>query len=222
MNKEHTALVLIDMQQETNYNLPQLKDILKKTRELATVCREQGIPVIYTRQVNRADGIGLSSMEPITNEGRPFYYDASSSSIDIFPEIAPHEEDVVVDKYRWSAFYETPLDLFLRNQGITDLIMAGFVTDGCLMTSTYDAYFRDYTMHMVHDLTATTSEGAHMSAHLTMGSWIYNMTYYTAMGMMKKLNGADYQSFKPEQPDSLPFTPETLRETFENTILKHT
>ncbi|PSL40842.1 nicotinamidase-related amidase [Salsuginibacillus halophilus] len=222
MNPATTALILIDMQKETNYELPELDGILAKTKTLADECRAQGIPVIYTRQINRADQIGLSKGEPITSDNKPYYYNDDSDAVEIFDEIAPKSGEIVIDKYRWSAFFETSLDLMLRGQGITDVIMAGFVTDGCLMTSTYDAYFRDYQVHMVHDLTATTSQGAHMAAHLMMGSWIYNITFYRAVEMGRYLRGESYQSFAPAGPDSLQFESDHLAQVFHETIGQNT
>ncbi|WP_394706925.1 cysteine hydrolase family protein [Marispirochaeta sp.] len=40
-----------------------------------------------------------------------------------------------MDKYRWSAFYQTSLELFLQSTGAKNIIIGGLVTDGCLMTS---------------------------------------------------------------------------------------
>jgi len=121
----------------------------------------------------------------------------------------------VVDKHRWSAFYDTSLDLYLRNLGIEHVIIGGLVSDGCLMTSVFDAYFRDYQVNLVKDICATTNTGAHMSSMLIMSNWVYNLKVYDTQELIKKLNGEEHRVWEATEPDSLQFTPDNLKETFE-------
>ncbi|SES01244.1 Nicotinamidase-related amidase [Salipaludibacillus aurantiacus] len=216
MNEKNTALLLIDLQKESQFGITQIEDIKDKTSELIGVCRKKNVPVIFTRQINRADNRGLSNGEPLTSEGEPKFYNSSTEHCDILEGIDVREEDLVIDKYRWSAFHETPLDLMLRNMGIKHLIVGGFVTDGCVMTSVFDAYFRDYQIHLVKDICSTTNEGAHMSSIMIMANWIYDMTIYNSAEMVKRLNNSPYQAWIGTEPDSLKFTPETMRTVFNN------
>src|SRR5699024_5117737 len=141
MNIKETALLLIDLQKESNFGLQHMDEVMKKTEDVIAACRELNIPIIYTRQINRNDGIGLSKGEQLNADGTPFYYNETKGNHEIMEEIAPEAGDIVIDKHRWSAFYETNLDLVLRSLGVKHLIVGGVVTDGCVMTTVYDAYF---------------------------------------------------------------------------------
>ncbi|WP_277673536.1 cysteine hydrolase family protein [Piscibacillus halophilus] len=212
--KSKTALVLIDLQKESNFGINNMDRVIQNTKEIIKTSKASNIPVIYTRQINRFDGIGLSIGEPLNVDGTPYYYNSDTEQVDIFDEIKPDKDDIVIDKYRWSAFHETSLDLILRNLGVTDIIIGGVVTDGCLMTSTFDAYFRDYKIHLIEDMCGASNEGAHMSAMITMANWIYNLKIYNTNNMKKKINGEQHNFWEANKVDSLKFTPETLREQY--------
>ncbi|UCZ54431.1 cysteine hydrolase [Bacillus shivajii] len=220
MQKHQTALVLIDLQKESNFGLVNMDAVVKHTKRLIKACRSANIPIIYTRQINRVDNIGLSVGEPSNDDGSPFFYNSNTDQIEIIDELKPEESDIVIDKYRWSAFYETPLDLILRSLGVTELFIGGVVTDGCLMTSVFDAYFRDYNIHLIHDISSASNEGAHKSSILTMANWIYNLKVYDTENIVKKIQGGSYDCWKPAQVDSLHFTAENMDEQFQKIINK--
>ncbi|SFE28562.1 Nicotinamidase-related amidase [Lentibacillus persicus] len=214
MNKSNTALVLIDMQKESEFGIENVDSVVKNTEQLIAACRKIGIPIIYTRHINREDTIGLSNKEPLNDKGTPVFYDNGTEAVEIFDQIKPEDGDIVIDKYRWSGFYETSLDLMLSNMGVEHLIMGGFVTDGCLMTSVYDAYFRDYQVNLVKDMCGATNEGAHTASIMIMANWVYDLAIFDTSEMIKKLNGESYKSWESTYPDQLQFTPENMRETF--------
>lgn len=214
MDLKKTALVLIDLQKESDFGIEGVETAVKNSEKLIDQCRKNDIPIIYTRQINRADKIGLSFGEPLDNEGAPIYYSTNTDSYEVLDEIAPRKDDVIIDKYRWSAFYETSLDLLLRSIGVKHVIIGGFVTDGCLMTSVFDGYFRDYQINLVKDICGTSNEGAHMASILIMANWVYGIHIYNTDQLVNKLNNQPYKVWKSPGPDSLQFTPENMREVF--------
>lgn len=209
-----SALVLIDLQKESNFGIAGVENVIRQTKELIQMCRKQKIPIIYTRQINRDDTVGLSDEEPLKKDGTPVYYSTDTDNYKIFDEIAPEEGDIIIDKYRWSAFYATNLDLILRNLGVKHIMIGGFVTDGCLMTSVFDGYFRDYQINLVKDICGASNEGSHMAAILMMANWVYNLHIYNTDQLVKKLNNETYRVWKSPGPDSVQFTPENMREVF--------
>lgn len=214
MNTQESALVLIDLQKEGNFGLQNMDSVISNSKKLIDACRNKGIPIIYTRQINRKDSIGLSKGEPLKDDGSPFYYAANSENIEIFDEIKPQENDIVIDKYRWSAFYETSLDLILRSMGTKHVIIGGVVTDGCLMTSVFDAYFRDYDIHLVNDICTTSNEGAHMASLMIMANWVYNLSVYDTSNFIKQIQGESFTNWEASEADSLQFTPENMRDVY--------
>ncbi|TMN21678.1 cysteine hydrolase family protein [Lentibacillus cibarius] len=209
-----TALIIIDMQNESQFGIHGVDNIVDSTSKLIAECRKHNIPIIYTRQINRLDAVGLSKQEPLNQDDEPVFYHSGTDAIDIIDAIQPESHDIVIDKYRWSGFYQTDLDLILRSMGIKHIILGGVVTDGCVMTSVFDAYFRDYQVNLVKDICGATNEGAHMSSILTMANWIYNLAIFNSSEMIKKLSGQTYTFWESTYPDQLQFTPENLRDVF--------
>lgn len=203
------------MQKESNFDIKDMNPIVNETRKLIDKCKERHIPIIYTRQINHNDGIGLSRKEPLNQNKEPVFYNDKTDYVNIIDEIQPDKHDIVVDKFRWSGFYETQLDLILRSMGIQHIILGGFVTDGCVMTTTFDAFFRDYQVNLVKDICGATNEGSHMSSILIMANWIYNLAIFDASEMRKKLSGSMYRAWESIYPDQLQFNPENMRHAFD-------
>jgi len=67
--------------------------------------------------------------------------------------------DFWIHKNRMSGLwgYQTALDLFLEQHGITTLLFTGVNSDQCVGGSILDAYYRGYDIVLVEDCTATTS-----------------------------------------------------------------
>jgi nicotinamidase-related amidase len=79
---------------------------------------------------------------------------------ELIEPIAPAEDAIFIVKARHSIFYETPLEYMLRQQGIGKLVLAGQVTEQCILYSALDAYIR----HM--DVVVPRDAVAHIHADL--------------------------------------------------------
>lgn len=117
-----------------------------KLKELLPEARKAGVPVIYTRSAplkrskDELKGLGRKH----TNMQGTL--DAPRMST-VVEEISPEEGDLVIDKYRASAFFGTPLVSYLIFHKIDTLILAGTSTSGCIRTSAADA--SSYNYHVV-------------------------------------------------------------------------
>lgn len=92
MQNNKTALVLIDLQKESDFGLINMDSVVTHTQKIVEVAREKQMPIIYTRHINRQDGIGLSSGEPLNEDGTPYFYDSGTENIEIWDEIAPQKK----------------------------------------------------------------------------------------------------------------------------------
>lgn len=63
---------------------------------------------------------------------------------EIVDNLAVDENDIVVPKRRYSAFFGTSLDLSLRERKIDTLIVTGVVTNICVRSTINDAFFLGY------------------------------------------------------------------------------
>jgi nicotinamidase-related amidase len=69
--------------------------------------------------------------------------------------------EIVITKHRYSPFVGTPLDLYLRSNGIRTVIVTGVVTSGCVESAVRDAFFRDYFVVVPADCVASPARAAH-------------------------------------------------------------
>ena len=82
----------------------------------------------------------------------------------ITPELAPAPGDVVLRKWRYSAFYRSELAELIRRDGRDQLIVCGvYAHVGCLMT-VCDAFTRDIQAFLVGDAVADFTAGYHQWA----------------------------------------------------------
>jgi nicotinamidase-related amidase len=78
--------------------------------------------------------------------------------------IAPRDDSLFVVKARHSIFYGTPLEYLLSQEGVDRLVLAGQVTEQCILYSALDAYIRhlhvvvprDAVAHIHEDLAAAS------------------------------------------------------------------
>ncbi|WP_213737358.1 isochorismatase family cysteine hydrolase [Bradyrhizobium sp. dw_411] len=176
-----TAVIVIDMQNDfcapggwvdhlgADFR-PDRKPI-EPLQRLLPALREAGVPVIWVNWGNRPDlanmppnqihlykphGIGVGLGDPLPHNGARVL-EKDSWAAAVVDELAQAPEDIKVDKYRISGFWDTPLDSILRNLGVRSILFAGVNTDQCVLHSLTDANFLGYGCILVEDCCATTS-----------------------------------------------------------------
>jgi biuret amidohydrolase len=76
----------------------------------------------------------------------------------IIDELAPQAGDIVIEGKRGlDCFASTNLDFILRQRGVSDLAIAGFLTNCCVESTMRSAYERGYRVATLVDCTATLS-----------------------------------------------------------------
>jgi nicotinamidase-related amidase len=96
------------------------------------------------------------------NGGAPLAYTADGSpGQEIIPELPVAEGDVIVKKYRSSAFWGTNLDMLLRSNGLRSVIVTGCTTEGCVESTARDALFNDYYVVIPEDCVASDDRAQH-------------------------------------------------------------
>ncbi|HBY97517.1 MAG: cysteine hydrolase [Ardenticatenaceae bacterium] len=89
----------------------------------------------------------------------------------ILPEIAPRDDELVINKTANSAFNSSDIDRLLRHLGIHSLIVTGVGTDVCVETTARDAIDRGYNCIIVEDACATLDEESHEASLLAFAKW---------------------------------------------------
>jgi ureidoacrylate peracid hydrolase len=70
-------------------------------------------------------------------------------------ELAPQPGELVVRKHWYDAFAGTPLDGALRARSVRSLVVAGTMTDICVLATVMGAFNREYRVSVVEDAVAT-------------------------------------------------------------------
>lgn len=78
-----------------------MDEVVENASQVINACRAANIPIIYTRQINREDGIALSLGEPLNDNGTPHFYNTNGEKIEIIDEIKAQDNDIVIDKFLW-------------------------------------------------------------------------------------------------------------------------
>jgi nicotinamidase-related amidase len=176
-----TAMLVIDMQNDfchpdgwlshIGVDVSPARTPIAPLQALLPVLRSVNIPILWVNWGNRPDllnisaavrhvynptGSGVGLNDPLPANGAPVLTKGSWAAA-IVDELDPKPEDIQVDKYRMSGFWDTPLDSILRNLGRTTLLFAGVNADQCVMATLQDANFLGYDCILVQDCTATTS-----------------------------------------------------------------
>lgn len=169
-----TALVIIDMQRDflepggfgaaLGNDVSRLRSAVGPCRAMLEGARAAGLLVIHTREGHRPDltdappakvlrgppdkRIGACGpMGRILVRGEPGH--------EIIAELAPAAGEPVLDKPGKGAFYQTDLDLMLRNRGIDTLLVAGVTTEVCVHTTVREANDRGYRCLVLSDACAS-------------------------------------------------------------------
>lgn len=212
------VLLVIDMQRESLpdglYGVPKMKEVTENCYQVIQASREYSIPVVYTQHIHRPSGVDAAPGEPRAADGcTPLTYRGKAA--EILPELIPQSKDVVIQKSRYSAFYGTELTSVLKGLKAKELILTGVTTDGCVMTSVWDALAQDWPVTLVKDACGATSEGSHASAVLTLANWVYGIKIFRTAEFIKCLADKDHYAWITEKPNPLPFTANDMMELYE-------
>jgi len=172
----HTALVIVDVQNDfcspqgslatlTGADVSAAVEMAPRLVRLIDSARAAKLPVIFiqtihdetndtpqwlNRHVGEPDGTKRGGITCRTGSwGAEFY------------EVAPQPGEIVVNKYRYSAFAGTNLEIVLTTLGIHSLLFTGVATEVCVESSLRDGLFAEYYVSLVEDCAATYSQEAH-------------------------------------------------------------
>ncbi len=184
----HTALVVIDMQHDfcrpggafdaLGIDLSMYPPMLPRLARLIDGARGAGVLVIYIQMTVLPGQRGESPAQLRFNmrlhsgahgPAAPLLYTIEGSAGHaIIPEVAPRPGDLIVRKYRSSAFWGTNLDMLLRSNGVKTVVVSGCTTEGCVESTARDALFNDYYVVIPEDCVASDDRGQHEASLLLM------------------------------------------------------
>ncbi len=162
LNPETTALVLIDLQQgiAAMPTEPLTADkVVKNAQRLTEAFHKVKAQVILVRVAGAPDGKDMlrpEADEPIMRRG-----EMPKDWANIVLQLTPKENDLLITKRQWGAFYGTELDLELRRRKITTLVLGGIATNFGVESTARDAYERGYNLIFASDAMAARTSADH-------------------------------------------------------------
>jgi bifunctional isochorismate lyase/aryl carrier protein len=155
------ALLIHDMQQYFVDAFPAshapITDLVENIALLRETARSLGMPVIYTAQPGGMTPTQRGLLHDFWGPGMGVDADRQ-----IIASLTPGPQDVVLTKWRYSAFHGTTLANLLHRYRCDQLVICGIYAHiGCLMTAC-DAFTRDIEAFLVADAVADFSLAHHM------------------------------------------------------------
>ena len=150
-----------------------IRDMIPTLIKLVDETRSLGIRIIWIQQTTLPGGCSdyPAWLYCKTRDGkRPDYVTKGTWGHEFVDGLRPLNGETVMQKFRFSAFTKTPLDLLLQASDIKTVIIAGVVTQGCVEATTRDASYHDYFTVVIEDCVASTSRDLHEASLKYMAS----------------------------------------------------
>jgi ureidoacrylate peracid hydrolase len=167
LDPNRTALLVVDMQndfcapggffEQVGLDISPGERIVEPIARLLETARSLGVHVVFTRSM-RPD-----PQPQRLRPSRPFYklpvegarpFAPGTWGSEIVDALPPAPGELVLDKPRYSAFYETALTDDLRARGVDTVALAGTTTNCCIDSTMRDAYYRDFNVVVLSDCVA--------------------------------------------------------------------
>lgn len=167
LSAEQTALIVIDMQNAytskggyldlAGFDVSKTKPVVENIKNAVDMAHAAGIQVIYFKngwddQYVEAGGINspnfhksnaLKTMRKYPElQGKLLA--KGSWDFELIDELQPLAQDIVIEKPRYSGFFNTALDSMLRSKGIRNLVFVGIATNVCVESTLRDGFFLEY------------------------------------------------------------------------------
>ncbi len=192
LNSKRAALLVIDMQND--FLLPNSLlltvggvAVISNIKKLIDRCRKNKMPIIFTAHVHKdpkVDGGMTAKWWPDLMKKRALVDGKTGAGI--FKKFSPRTDELVICKHRYSAFYNTNLEVILRGLQVTDLIITGVMTNICCESTARDAFFRDFRVFFIADATGSVTEELHLGS---LRNLAYAFAYVTTTEeILKSLN----------------------------------
>ena len=176
INPRETALIVVDMQNAyaspggyldlAGFNIDGAAAVIDRISLLVEAARRAGVTVVFFQngwdpEYVEAGGPGSpnwwKSNALKTMRDKPELQGKllakGTWDYALVDRLKPQPGDIVIEKPRYSAFYNTALDSMLRARGVRNLAFCGIATNVCVESTLRDGYHREYFGVLIEDAT---------------------------------------------------------------------
>lgn len=180
---------MIDMQRgfldrNSSLCIKMAADTVPACARLIDHCHKERIPVFFVTRRYKADGSDVEHTRYKTwlAGGRPLS-ELCPETADYPEEFTVLPEDRHIIKPRFSAFFQTELDMILRRLRVDTVILAGTTTPNCIRTTMYDAISLEYNAIVISDCTSSVTDEiqqANLSDMANIGAHVMSLAEFEA------------------------------------------
>ena len=173
---KETALIVVDMQNAyaspggyldiAGFDIGGAAAVIEKIAALVEACRRAGVQVVFFKNgwdagYAQAGGPGSpnwwKSNALKTMRRKPELSGTllakGTWDYELVDALKPQPADIVIEKPRYSAFFNTQLDSMLRARGIKNLAFCGIATNVCVESTLRDGFHLEYFGVLLEDAT---------------------------------------------------------------------
>lgn len=156
LDPARTAVVVVDMINDFckpggKMVLPGCETLVPPQRAVIRAARNAGAPVIWVHDSHRK---GMRRDREFLK--RTPHCEEGSWGTAIIDELEARIDEIHVAKHRYSAFFQTDLDVTLKDMVIDQIVVFGVVTNICVRSTVHDAFFNGYEVVVPRDCCAAT------------------------------------------------------------------
>ena len=157
---EIPALIIIDMVKD-NFDdsrhlpiTPLARKIIAPLNQLSGFFRQRSWPVVFSTDAFRVDDfIFQGRMHPHSLAG--------TTGAEVVDELIRQHTDLWLPKPRFSAFFQTDLDVWLRERNVAICVICGISTHFCVLTTALDAICHGFKAVLLEDCSAASTPEVH-------------------------------------------------------------
>jgi len=172
---KHTVLMVVDVQNDTCHEdgfagtlgagVGAKQAMIPRLEALIRSARQAGAHLIFVKHENSQDTDSEVMRERhhriYGGQAKPVNLKGGWGAAYYGPKPQPGDSEII--KHRYSAFYQSDLDLVLRSRGIRTLVITGVSANICVEVTAKDAFMRGYYAVVPEDCTASQTPEAQAS-----------------------------------------------------------
>jgi maleamate amidohydrolase len=182
------ALILVDMlnaffDEGGSAYYPAAQEVLPNVQRLLGVARERGVFIVHAVERHHPGALdGERNRIPV-------HCEIGSHDAEYTPSMEPRSTptEIEVAKIRYSSFHATELDLMLRANNVSSVVIVGVKTNVCIRATAQDAFALGYQVIVPSD--ATNSNRPHLAAASLEDIGRYMGSTPTTAEVLKQLAG---------------------------------
>ncbi len=179
LDPEQTAVIVVDMQNgfchpDGSLYAPGSGEAIEPVNDVIDAGRDAGASIVFTRDVH-----------PPEQFEDTHYYDEfdrwgehvveGTWDAELVEDLDVREDDHVVVKHTYDAFYRTNLEGYLDTHDIDDLLICGTLANVCVLHTAGSAGLRDYRPILVEDAVGSIEQD-HREYAIEHADWLFGET----------------------------------------------